>query len=296
MAFTVFCASAAPTGQSIDDVGVFLKCTGKTDPREALEAVRSLGLRMVQISKLPDRFYTPEGAREFAGLLKETGTRATAVVAVYDGESYKNIQAVRETVGFAPAAPYQERIAYTKKSVDFAAALGVKIVTFHVGFLPATAGDPVYQRMVQAVTEIAQYAAKKGVTVSLETGQESAEELLAFIQRIPGGAVGVNFDMANLVLYGKDESPSALRKLMSKVTSVHIKDGVLPDSPSQLGAEARLGEGKAGIKECLQILKDAKFHGPLVLENYVFRGKKTTPMAELGLAKAYVQKTLAELH
>jgi len=50
--------------------------------------------------------------------------------------------------------------------------------------------------------------------------------------------------MANLVLYGKDESLPALKKLFPKVTSVHVKDGVLPKNPSTLGAEARLEEGR----------------------------------------------------
>jgi sugar phosphate isomerase/epimerase len=275
-------------------VGIFLRCTGKSDPREALQAVRSLGLGMVQISKLPDRYYTPEGAREFAALLNQTGVRASAVVAVYDGESYKDIQSIRDTVGFLPSGLMEQRIAYTKKCVDFAAALGVKFVTFHVGFLPAKPADPDYQRMLRGVTDVAQYAAKRGVTVSLETGQESADELLAFIGRVQGASVGVNFDMANLVLYGKDNPPAALRKLLPKVTSVHVKDGLLPEDPVRLGTEVRLGEGKAGVGECLRSLKAAHFAGPVVIENYVARQRQTEPVSELALAKAYVEKVLAE--
>ncbi len=277
-----------------ENVGVFLRCTGKTDPREALQAVRSLGLRMVQISKLPDRFYSADGAKEFAGLLKESGVQASAVVAVYDGERYTDIATIRETVGFVPAGPMAERIAYTKKCVDFAAALKVKIVTFHVGFLPSDAKNPDYQRVVRAVSEVAQYAAKQDVTISLETGQESADELLRFIEQIRGAKVGVNFDMANMVLYGKDNPPAALRKLLPRVTSVHVKDGQFPTDPARLGAEVRLGEGKAGVRECLLALKAGHFTGPIVIENYVFRTKKSEPMAELALAKGYIDKVLSE--
>ena len=50
--------------------------------------------------------------------------------------------------------------------------------------------------------------------------------------------------MANLVLYGKDESLPALKETIPKVTSVHVNDGVLPKNPSTLRAEARLGEGR----------------------------------------------------
>lgn len=289
------CATAPHAPAPGSELGIFLRCTGKSDPKEALEAVRGLGLKMVQISKLPDRFYTPEGAAEMQALLKETGIRADAVVAVYDGEIYGDIQSIRETVGFLPEATMAERIAYTKKCIDFAAALGVKIVTFHMGFLPENPDDPVYQRMLGALTEVAQYAAAKGVTISLETGQESAEELLALIDRVQGARVMVNFDMANLVLYGKDDPPSALRKLLGRVTSVHVKDGSLPTDPALLGTEQRLGEGAAGVKECLHILKEANFEGPLVIENYVARRYQSDPVDELRKATDYVEKTLASL-
>jgi sugar phosphate isomerase/epimerase len=249
---------------------------------------------MVQISKLPDHFYTAQGAQEFAALLKETGVQASAVVAVYDGESYKDIPTIRKTVGFFPTELVDERIRYTKKCIDFARALNVDIVTFHVGFLPADANNPDYLRMLRATTEVAQYAGEHGVTISLETGQERADELLGFIDKIHGTKVGVNFDMANLVLYGKDESLPALKKLFPKVTSVHVKDGVLPKDPSQLGAEARLGEGKGDVKACLGFLKASHFNGPLVIENYMTRSLHTDPVAELRLAKDYIYKVLGQ--
>ena len=290
-------ADSSPTrpGLSMNQVGIFLRCTGKTDPREALEAVKSLGLNMVQISKLPDRFYTPEGAQEFRGLLRQTGVHASAVVVVFDGESYKDQDAVRATVGFMPANLAEARIAYTRKCIDFASALGIKIVTFHIGFIPADAADPTYQRMLNTIIALATYAAKRGVTISLETGQESGDELLRFINRITAARVGVNFDTANLVLYGRDDPPRALRTLLGRVTSVHVKDGMLPDNPSQIGTEVRLGEGKAQVKECLRILQEANFQGPLVIENYVWTTSGVDPLDELRTAKEFVSKTLPEL-
>lgn len=291
----VSCSTIPPPDRAApSELGIFLKSTGKDDPKDALLAVRDLGLQMVQISKLPDRFYTPEGAREMDALLKETGIHASAVVAVFDGESYKDIQSVQETVGFLPEALMDERIDYTKKCVDFAAALGVKIVTFHMGFLPDDSQDPTYQRMLQALSDIAQYAGAKGVTISLETGQESAEDLLALIDRVQGAEVKVNFDMANLVLYGKDDPPSALRKLLNKTTSVHVKDGTPPKDAAHLGAEQRLGDGNANVKECLRLLHEASFQGPLVIENYMGRKRGTDPLDELRMAKDFVETIRAD--
>jgi L-ribulose-5-phosphate 3-epimerase len=272
------------------NVGVFLRCTGKTDPLEALQAVRSIGLNMVQISKLPDHYYTPEGAQEFAELLQKTGIHASSVVVVYDGESYKDLPTIRDTVGFRPKGLLSQRIAYTKKVIDFASALKINIVTFHVGVLPDDETDSLYKQMVDATNDVSEYAGKKGVGISFETGQESADKLLRFIGQVHGTKLGINFDMANLVLYGKDESLSALKTLYPRVTSVHVKDGRLPATPTALGLETRLGEGQGDSKACLEFLKSKHFTGPLVIENYMTRSLHTDAMNELTLSKDLIYK------
>ena len=85
-------------------LGAFLRCTGLSDPEEALAAVKSIGLDTIQVSKLDDSFYTPEGARRFGAMMDAAGVSATSVVIVFDGESYRNWKAVEDTVGFRPAA------------------------------------------------------------------------------------------------------------------------------------------------------------------------------------------------
>ena len=257
-----------------------------------MKAVKALGLDMIQVSKLPERYYTPEGAREFVAAMRETGIHASAVVVVFDGESYRDQDAVRETVGFRPARLLAGRIAHARRCVDLASAIGAKIVTFHVGFLPANADDADYRGMLDAVSRVAAYAETKQVTISLETGQETAAELARFIDQIKSARVGVNFDTANLVLYGIEDPPVALRALLARVTSVHLKDGLPPADPHRLGTEVRLGDGKADVKTCLRILAEAGFQGPLVIENYVWRAG-TDPLSELRKAKEFALSTLA---
>jgi sugar phosphate isomerase/epimerase len=269
-------------------VGVFLRCTGQEDPRKALEAVKSLGLERVQVSRLPDRFYTPEGAREFAGLLKETGLRADAVVVVFEGESYKDQDSVMRTVGLRPAALRPARMEYAKRCVDFANAIGTKIVTLHMGFLPRDRAEPAYREMLEAVSALATYAASKGVTLSLETGQETGEELARFLDAITVARVGVNFDTANLVLYGLDDPARALERLLDRVTSLHVKDGLPPEDPRLLGREVPLGEGRAQVRECLRLVEAAGFRGPLIIENYSWRNRGTDPLEELARARDFI--------
>jgi sugar phosphate isomerase/epimerase len=250
--------------------------------------VKSLGLQRVQVSRLPDRFYTPEGAREFAELLKATGVRADAVVVVFEGERYKDQESVMRTVGLRPAALRPARIAYAKKVTDFAEAIGTKIVTLHMGFLPRDPEDPIYGEMRDAVSTLAAYASSKGVTLSLETGQETGEELARFLDAVTEARVGVNFDTANLVLYGLDDPPRALERLLDRVTSVHVKDGLPPDDPRRLGREVPLGDGRAQVRECLRLLEAAGFRGPLIIENYAWRDRGTDPLEELARARDFI--------
>jgi L-ribulose-5-phosphate 3-epimerase len=282
------------SGQSVpsrrNPVGVFLRCTGQEDPLRALQAVKSLGLDTIQVSRLPDRYYSPEGAREFSELLRRTGTRADSVVAVFAGESYADRDTVVRTVGFRPLALIKERLDYLRKCVDFAAAIGARLVTFHMGFLPADPADEAYRAMLTAVTDIAGYAAKRGVTISLETGQETGEQMSAFLEKITVARVGVNFDPANLVIYGIDSPSRALVHLVSRVTSVHVKDALLPETPGAMGREVRPGEGRAELGECFRLLRRSGFTGALIIENYVARGSKTNPMDELRQAKAFIEK------
>ena len=64
---------------------------------------------------------------------------------------------------------------------------------------------------------------------------------------------------------------------------------VAPDARS-LGRETRLGEGRADVAECLRILWDANFAGPLIIENYVWRQTKADPIEELRRAKAFIER------
>jgi sugar phosphate isomerase/epimerase len=192
------------------------------------------------------------------------------------------------TVGLRPAALRPARMDYAKRCIDFAKAIGTTIVTFHMGFLPRDTTDPVYGEMQDAVSGLAAYAASRGVALSLETGQETGEELSRFLDAITVARVGVNFDTANLVLYGLDDPPRALERLLDRVTSVHVKDGLPPEDPRLLGREVPLGEGRAKVRECLRLLDAAGFRGPLIIENYAWRDRGTDPLEELARARDFI--------
>jgi len=116
-------------------LGVFLRCTGQDDPLRALQAVRSLGLDTIQVSKLPDRFYMPAGAASCGDAPLDRHPRRLRRGRLCRRELRRRDTVVR-TVGFRPLAPHQGTPRVSAEVRDFADAIGAGIVTFHMGFLP----------------------------------------------------------------------------------------------------------------------------------------------------------------
>ena len=78
----------------------------------------------------------------------------------------------------------------------------------------------------------------------------------------------INFDPANLILYGTGEPIAALETLAPLVISVHCKDGdwPAPGIPGALGMERPLGKGSVGIARFVETLRKVGFRGPLNVE------------------------------
>jgi sugar phosphate isomerase/epimerase len=104
----------------------------------------------------------------------------------------------------------------------------------------------------------------------LETGQETADGLLEFIHQVDRDNLKINFDPANMILYGTGEPIEALRKVGAYVRSVHCKDGKWSDQPGVTwGAEVALGKGDVGMEAYLRTLKEIGYRGPLTIEREI---------------------------
>ena len=118
--------------------------------------------------------------------------------------------------------------------------------------------------------EICDHCAGNGQRLHLETGQETADALLEFITDVGRDNLFVNFDPANMILYGSGEPIEALRKVGRFVRSVHCKDGRWSDRPGETwGAETPLGEGDVGMENFLRTLAEIGYEGPLTIEREI---------------------------
>lgn len=248
------------------EVGVFLCSTGIEDPFESAVKLKEIGINNTQIGPLPPEFYTDENAEKLKAHLADLGITPTTLFVGFPGESYANMAAVKETVGFLLADRAEERKAIFTRAAEFAAKLGATRVAAHIGFVPPDNTDPAYIKLVDDMRELADHCAGLNMGLSLETGQETAEELLHFIGAIDRPNLGINFDPANMILYGKDKPIEALETLRDHVVSVHCKDGVWPEQEGELGSETPLGEGQVDIPAFVAKLKEIGYAGPLTIE------------------------------
>ena len=109
--------------------------------------------------------------------------------------------------------------------------------------------------------------AGQGQHFHLETGQETAMELLAFIKAVQRDNLAVNFDPANMILYGAGQPLEALNVVGRYVRSVHCKDASVERMPGQPWYEdAPLGQGEVDMRAFLLKLKDLGYAGPLTIE------------------------------
>ena len=236
--------------------------------RDNLDEIRSLGARCGQLGIPGGLKLDPGVASEWSSALERAQFSIVTVVAAYTGEDYADIPTVQRTVGFIPLATRAERERRTYDVSDFAAAIGVKSIACHVGFVPEDRNDPDYNAVRDLVARIADHAGKHGQTFALETGQEPAEVLLRFLKDVNRPNVGINFDPANMILYGTGDPIQALDVLAPHVLSVHAKDGDWPpkEQAGALGTERPLGQGAVGIPRFVQKLKQIGFRGPLNIE------------------------------
>jgi sugar phosphate isomerase/epimerase len=170
-----------------------------------------------------------------------------------------------------PPATRAEREERTKEISDFATILGVTSIACHIGFVPEDRSDPNYTGVRDLVRRLCDYASRHGQTFALETGQETAANLLAFFRDVDRANLGINFDPANMILYGSGDPIEALEILGPHVISVHAKDGDWPPKgvPGALGTEQPLGSGAVGMERFVKKLQDIGFRGPLNVEREV---------------------------
>jgi len=198
--------------------------------------------------------------------LKAAGISITGGMVGFQGEDYSTIANIRRTGGFVPDADWPARKSITEQAAALARDLGLPHISAHVGFVPPR-GQGNYQKVVDRIRDVADLFAHHSLALLMETGQEKAEELLEFLHDLKRDNVFINFDPANMILYGAGEPIAAIRTLGKFIRHVHVKDATGSAKPGiDWGEEVPFGTGQVKPKNFIQALHDVGYKGPLCIE------------------------------
>ena len=234
-----------------------------------LQAVRDAGISTVHL-QYPAQFDNAEGVEQIRDAVRQTGVAITTVFCGFEGESYADIPTVINTVGLVPEEQREARVEKIEQISQFRPRAGASIASARTSVSSrTTAPIRVFAALVETVRGICDSLGKREQKFALETGQETAESLKIFIEEVARPNLKVNFDPANMVLYGTEPPIPATKMLMPWIDGVHCKDGTWPLEKDQLGHETPFGQGDVAAVEWLQVLVDAGYRGPLTIEREI---------------------------
>ncbi len=232
-------------------LGVCSWSLAPSSPRDLAEKASAAGVRWVQLALDPMR----TGAwdeEETSARLRDAGIGIASGMMAMEGEDYTTLESIRRTGGLRPDETWDANLQAARANAALARRLGLSLVSFHAGFLPHDAHDPERPRLLARLAQVATAFAEYGVRVALETGQEHAATLLEALRDLGRPDVGVNFDPANMILYGMGDPVAAFEALAPRVLQAHVKDARPPVTKGAWGTEVPVGTGAARWPELLR--------------------------------------------
>lgn len=252
-------------------------------PAQLVERLVATGVRRVQLA-LDPLYGQPSVWGDTEKRLADAGITIVSGMFGTVGEDYTTLETIRKTGGIVPDATWEQNWRNVQIVADLAARLGLKVVTFHAGFLPHAPSDLAFVRLMGRMRQVADVFAAQGIRLGLETGQETADTLDAFLNHLGKENVGVNFDPANMLLYGKGEPIDALKRLGRWLRQVHIKDANRTKVPGTWGEEVVVGTGEVRWNEFFATLRSLGYQGDLCIE----REAGTRRVADIRTAAEFV--------
>ncbi len=205
--------------------------------------------------------------KEWRDILLSSNLEIAATCVAFLEEDYSSIDSAIATVGFYDLKYFEIRFMHLCHMAELTSALGVHLLTTHMGFIPHNSKDPKYDHMVDVTRRIADILGERNINLGMEVGGlETADDLLGFIHRVARSNVKVNFDPANLVRTAIDDPVETLDILREQVVLVHLKDALLPRKQGLFGDMVALGQGDIQVDRFVEKLKKIGYSGALIIE------------------------------
>jgi L-ribulose-5-phosphate 3-epimerase len=255
---------------------------------ESLEAAAALQVDGVQIWATEITYYNP---KHRVGELdpEETGAVEQEKLRVDLKRLNLEISALCGDLGrgFIKPDHISEDVEKTKQMMDLCAALGVKVLTSHIGTIPDDPQSKGWKTAAAALEEIGAHGDRIGVYFASETGPESGADLAKFLRSLKTKSVRANYDPANLTMMGFD-AIQGVYDLGDLIVHTHAKDGKRPGPDCK---EVPLGKGDVDWPRYLRALKEIGYDGYLTIEREVGEN----PAADISTAASFLREQLAKL-
>ena len=244
--------------------------------RETVAKFAAMGIQGMQLQITPDHLVMSDARLgEIRKLCSDSGLEISAVC----GDIAQTHFGVRDE--------WRDRVELYKRTADIAGILGTRVITTHIGVVPADKNDPVYPIMVESIGAAAEYSASTNTVFAIETGPETADVLLQLLKDVDSKGLGVNLDPANLRMVSREDPVRAVELLGKYIVHTHAKDGINTFPGSAAAAygmrepdgslrvfkekpadykEVPLGQGQVPWDGYLAALRKAGFDGFLTIE------------------------------
>jgi sugar phosphate isomerase/epimerase len=259
-------------------IGVCSWSLAAKDSSDLIAKVKELGLQHVQIGVGP--WLEKEDFSDDVAAILQSGLTLTATALWFPTENYSTISMARSGGGFGPDEQWPLRQKLAVRAGKLTAELGAKFLSCHIGVVVASS-DPAYALLVERVREVADSFAQNGVDLLIETGPEPASVLLQFLNDLNCRNVGVNYDPANMILWGSGDPIASIPILGRHIKHVHVKDAIASSKPRMdWGREVVFGSGEVEPLIFLDELEEIGYSGPLCIE----REAGENPLADVRAA------------
>lgn len=241
--------------------------------KKALQVAADMGAEAVELNartQLRPSELSRTGVRHFRKLLEDLNLKVSAV----------HFPTRR---GYNVVDDLDRRIDATKKAMEMAYQLGCNVVCNHIGVIPESAESDPWQTMVQAMTDLGNYSHKAGAWLAAKTGSEEGSRMKAFLDMLPLGAVGVDFDPGSLIINSFSASDS-MEALGDRVLMFRARDAVR-DLALGRGLEVQLGRGSIDLPHLLSVLEEHQYRGYVTVD----RETDGDPITECREALEYLQ-------
>ncbi len=265
-------------------------CSWSTQPKCPnclIGSANDIGISRVQLHLNPI-FESPEDWADAGKKLGDAGITVVSGMFTPKGEDYSTPATIKQTGGIVPDEHWQANLEAFGKTAEAAKALGLSQVSFHAGFIPED-DKATHDKLVGRLRELGDMLKDTaGADLLLETGQETAESLDRFLAEVDRESIAVNFDPANMILYGMGDPIAAAEKLAPRIRQAHVKDATSPPQPGAWGSEVAVGTGEVNWEAFFKALKAGGYDGNLVIEREAGEDR----IGDIKQAAAYVPQFL----